>query len=161
MIHSPMPIITMDQVMRFYNKIENYSDSQSCWFWIGGKDKDGYGKFGINYKHYRANRVAYWIYNHIDPGDLDVLHTCNTPSCVSPKCLILGTPVENTQYIIACGRRQNQYGTNNPQNILTEEQVIEIRKLCGKLSQKQIATKYNISQSAVSLIYLRKNWSCL
>ena len=51
-----------------------------------------------------ASRVSYAFHNEIDPGQWDVLHTCDNPGCVDPDHLFLGTPKDNMQDCIEKGR---------------------------------------------------------
>ena len=51
-------------------------------------------------------------------------------------------------------------GENGPNSILTEKNVIQIRKLSneGNLTQKEIAKKFGVTQATISLIKNGKNW---
>lgn len=42
-----------------------------------------------------------------DPGDLDVLHTCDTPLCVEPTHIYAGTHQQNMQDSVNRGRNWN------------------------------------------------------
>lgn len=83
-----------------------------CMYWIASVHDDGYGKFSVqkNGKSvtYRAHRVAYALANGIGldgiPAGMFVCHMCDTPACVSPTCLWLGTQSENEQDKVSKGR---------------------------------------------------------
>lgn len=80
------------------------------------------------------------------------------------KNLEWGTAKYNINYTIDAGRFNNGAGEKNIKNILTEAQVIEIRKnwVMGKIGQrKELSKKYGVSESAVAKIGLRQNWKHL
>jgi len=80
---------------RFFQKVDRSGD---CWLWLAGLDKDGYGKFNIGDKTFRAHRVAWELAaNKKIPNGLCVLHRCDVPGCVNPEHLFLGTALENNQ----------------------------------------------------------------
>lgn len=69
-----------------------------CWQWIGDIGKrynDGYGRFFINGKSYRAHRVSYLIYIGDIPKDIVLDHLCRNRSCVNPYHLEPVTSIEN------------------------------------------------------------------
>lgn len=77
--------------------------SGECWIWLEWKDKDGYGKPRVDGKNMRAHRVSWFLFRG-DPGAAWVLHKCDTPSCVRPEHLFLGTAADNTADMIAKNR---------------------------------------------------------
>lgn len=66
-----------------------------CWIWMGSKDKDGYGLISINSKYIGAHRVSWKLHFGPIPNNLFVCHHCDTPSCVNPYHLFLGTHQDN------------------------------------------------------------------
>ncbi len=50
-------------------------------------------------------------------------------------------------------------GSKHHQAKLTEEQVLEIRKLHGKLSQRKIAETYGVLQQQISRIQSKQRWA--
>jgi len=78
--------------------------------------------------------------------------------------------VENLEIVLprqnydhAIKNRLYRSGSNSPVSKLDDNQVVEIRiLLMSKMfSQKEIAKKYGINQSAISLINVGKNWKYL
>lgn len=90
-----------DPGARFWAKVEKTS---GCWFWRGAAFRHGYGQFKIHQRVFQTHRLA-WEFTHGDiPAGLWVLHKCDTPLCVRPEHLFLGTARDNTQDAIAKGR---------------------------------------------------------
>lgn len=81
---------------RFMNKVEK---TDSCWLWTAGTNQKDYGHFSVTIngyqKHYRAHRFIYEYINGIIPEGLFVCHSCDTPRCVNPSHLWLGTASDN------------------------------------------------------------------
>ena len=69
----------------------------SCWIWKGNINPKGYGRFS----QHPAHRYSYELHVHpIPKGPLNkdqivVRHTCDTPCCVNPDHLELGTRTDN------------------------------------------------------------------
>lgn len=70
------------------------------------------------------------------------------------------TEKENIQHAVLIGLR-NDKGENNPNSKLNCEKVIKIRSIYknSNLTQKDIAKKFNISNTTVSQIVNRKTWN--
>jgi len=74
--------------------IKNIYFTPNCWFWIGPFASEGYGRIGKNYTH----RLALYYFRGIQVGKTDdVLHECDTPQCVNPGHLRIGTARENVR----------------------------------------------------------------
>lgn len=82
-----------------------------------------------------------------------VCHKCDTPLCINPDHLFLGTPKENTQDMIQKGRKVFPRGERHGCSKLTDLQVEEIKTLraSGK-HLSEIAERFNISFQHVSAI---------
>ena len=87
-----------------------------------------------------------------------IMHSCDTPVCVNPDHLSLGTNAENAADASRKGRRLP--GSLNHQAKLTEDQVREMRLLyaAGGVSQAQLAQQYGVSHALVSFIVTRRAW---
>jgi len=57
-------------------------DLGACWFWIAGKDKDGYGRIQFKGKARRAHRLMFRMTKQL--GNLEPDHLCRITSCVHP-----------------------------------------------------------------------------
>lgn len=159
--------LTERQWRNFWRRVVK---SKRCWVWTGGHNSSGRSLVKLNGVQLLAPRVSYAIHYEVDPGNWDVLHTCDNPSCVSPKHLVLGTPKDNARDMIAKGRfiasRGNtKVNIEDPEtrNILLDETLSrdEKSKLLGihlghvsrlrrKLSGKD--ARYKLSKSDVQYI---------
>ena len=85
---------------RFWSKVKK---TDSCWEWIGDKDKNGYGRFRLPMKSVRAHRHSWFLASGTEPSLL-ICHKCDNPSCVRPDHLFEGTARDNTADMMAKGR---------------------------------------------------------
>jgi HNH endonuclease len=144
---------------RFWSKV-NKSGVDDCWNWISSvKDKDGYGRMKIRPKHYRAHRLAYALNKNIaiEEVKLNILHSCDNPSCCNPKHLREGTEKENTKDMIDRGR-QIQIGEGHNKAKLRDDQIIAIRNMAGKILHRQLAALYGVHQTTIERIVGNKMW---
>lgn len=130
---------------RFWPKVEK---SDGCWLWVGAKDRKGYGKLQIgtlkNPKYVTASRLSYEIANGPIPPGRNVLHSCDTPPCVNPEHLFLGSYADNAADKVAKGRQSR--GENHPWAKLTNDQVRELRAMDWTVMKPgAIARRYGIS----------------
>jgi hypothetical protein len=85
--------------------------NSGCWLWTGFDNGKGYGLLSIRNRakreHYNllAHRVSWVLHNGEVPAGALVLHKCDVRCCVNPDHLFLGSPQDNTQDMIAKGRR--------------------------------------------------------
>lgn len=141
---------------RFWSQVRKTS---GCWLWKAGKDKDGYGAFRAKFNgvmHLRAHRFSYHLNKGKIPSLLSVCHTCDTPACVRPDHLFLGTNAENHLDKIAKGRARWRLGQEHGMATLVEDQVRSI--LDDPRPHAQIATEYNVSPATISDIKRRRSW---
>lgn len=139
--------------------------SPACWLWTGSTrpGKWPYGQVRYEGKNQLAHRVA-WIltYGPILPGFL-VLHHCDTPACVRPDHLFLGTTSDNARDAIKKGRftfPRHEAGASASNAKLTWEDVRDIRRLyaTGTISQARLAATYQLNQSTISHIVRHKTY---
>jgi hypothetical protein len=74
-----------------------------CWLWDKSCDSGGYGQLwykGYKYAAHRAMCAAVGI----KVGCMQVLHKCDTPACINPAHLQLGTHTDNMRDKVAKGR---------------------------------------------------------
>ena len=70
---------------------------------------------------HHAHRVSWMLHRGEIPEGVCVLHTCDTPSCVNPDHLFLGTHKDNEQDKMRKGRKP--VGEKIPWHKLSEDDV--------------------------------------
>jgi hypothetical protein len=138
--------------MKFWNKV---AKSESCWFWTGCKNKDGYGKIKVEGSTKQAHRVSYNLHVGEIPTGVLVLHRCDVPSCVNPDHLFLGTHQDNADDREAKGR---SVAGARPRDLPTAV-VIGIRQLFKEgIRQADISRKYGVTNVVVHNIVRGKTY---
>jgi hypothetical protein len=91
---------------RFWSKVKKTS---GCWLWVGStKHKDpsrAYGEIRVSGRKRPATQVM-WELKHGKPWPKGMLacHTCDTPLCVHPDHIFVGTHKDNSQDALKKGR---------------------------------------------------------
>jgi hypothetical protein len=147
---------TVMERMDFYTHPEPNS---GCHLWIGAVKDTGYGKLCFGGKTHSAPRLAWELTKGKIPKGLWVLHRCDTPACVNPDHLFLGTHVDNMEDMKIKGRQPKNRGMESSHPKLSNNQVLAIRKSIG--SQRTIAKQFNIHPTMVHLIKTGKRWGHL
>lgn len=129
-----------------------------CWLWTGPLNK-GYGKCQAAGKTTGAHRVFYELFSGPIPDGLFVCHRCDTPLCVNPAHLFLGTPADNVQDALKKGRHRAPRGEANGLAVLSEAQVLAI--YTDARTQGRVAAEYGVHPLTVSRIKTGKSWGWL
>lgn len=133
--------------------------NSGCWLWLGKWNFFGYGIFlDSQYaKDLKAHRVSWELHRGPIPVGMNVLHKCDTPPCVNPSHLYIGTRSDNARDMVCRGRSTR--GEKNPYSKLTMDDVIDIRKLARSGSnQRDIAQRFNVNPSQISRINTGERW---
>lgn len=126
-----------------------------CWEWRGSKDAHGYAFISRGNKTLRAHRVSYEAHNGPIPDGMVVRHACDTPSCINPNHLLVGTQQDNANDREIRGRR-NVWGERVGTAKLTEREVQEIRS--SDLSNADLARQHSVDKSNIWAIRAGKSW---
>jgi len=133
----------------------------NCVEWVGSKNARGYGhKKSKEGKIIKVHREVFERHHGYLPPV--VRHTCDNPSCINIEHLVGGTQKDNVRDCIERGRRADITGERNSNAVLTEPDVLDIRKrLSAGEKQTEIAKKYGIDARTVSHIKMRRRWGYL
>lgn len=140
--------------MLFWKYVSPITRATDCWFWIGDTVGNGYGKVNFFYKSYRAHRIAWALAHGPIPDGLCVLHKCDTPACVNPHHMRLGTHAENIADKMQKSRQAK--GATVGTSTLNEDIVRAIR--ADTRDAREIARKYGITHGHVHTIKRRALW---
>ncbi len=133
--------------------------NSGCWLWTAPVDQHGYGKFWLNNKSKRAHRVSWELYRGTIPSGAGyhgtcVLHKCDTPPCVNPDHLFLGTAADNAADMAA--KLRGVRGINHPDSKLTPEVVASLR--ADKRCISAAARSVGISVQAARSVQTGESW---
>jgi len=144
---------------RFHSKY-TVDEKSGCWMWTAAINEKGYGMIGLprTNKISRAHRVSWELHNGKIPVGLFVLHKCDTPLCVNPEHLFIGTLKDNSQDMVSKGRgvTPDNRGERATWHKLTEAQALDC--MTRRMSARKFAEMYGVSRSAVQRIWEGKNW---
>jgi hypothetical protein len=93
---------------RFWKHVKKSPDG--CWLWIGGTARGGYGEFnagGLKRGNISSHRFSYELHYGPIPEGMDICHHCDTPACVRPDHLFVGTRSDNVQDMLRKNRHRN------------------------------------------------------
>ena len=71
------------------------------------------------------------------------------------------THQENIAHAVRTNLMPNRFGERNPKAVLNDDKAATIRRLCscGKLSQREIASMFNVHESTVSDVKRFRTWN--
>jgi hypothetical protein len=136
------------------------STTNACWLWTASTVK-GYGQIGAGGtggRMLKAHRVSWEMHNGQILDGMGVLHSCDTPLCVNPKHLFLGTTADNNKDMVEKGRQVRGSRVAHKTS-LTEAKVLEM-KLLLKIGQirSEISKKFNVTMNVVNEIASGRTW---
>lgn len=143
-------------------KIE-FGGPDDCWLWVAGKSRAGYGVVGTSLKVCYAHRKSYEAENGDGSVDgLVVRHKCDTPACVNPAHLEIGTQADNMRDMMKRGRNRQPKGSANGSAKLTEADVAAIRAEYVRGSRVHgavaVARRFKVCHTTIGSIVRREKW---
>jgi hypothetical protein len=166
---------------RFWEKV-TIVGLDECWLWVGGVFRNGmhYGQFQYEGRPHNAHRIAWVLTNGEIPTGVRVLHSCDNPPCVNPRHLFLGSDADNMKDMATKGRGRLQRpfnravgdrhgmhlhpervrrGEAHPRSILTDEVVLEVRRLHREgTKQSDLSRQFGIEKTVLSKVVNRRTW---
>lgn len=137
----------LDEIIQF--------EGDDCVIWPYSRAGRGYPVVRICGKKVRAHRVACEAINGPAPAERPhAAHSCGNGhlGCVNPRHLRWASHHENMADKIV-----HKTVTNK----LTESDVRKILAMQGKMTQREIGTRFGISKTTVWKIHTRKHWAWL
>lgn len=127
--------------------------TRTCWLWTGEIGRHGYGRFYISPKSPRgAHRISWEIANGPIVQKEHVLHRCDTPACVRPDHLFLGSNLDNVKDAVLKRR--------HPTVKLFARDVRRIRQmLIAGESNAAVARKFGVYATTIWRIAHGKTWA--
>jgi hypothetical protein len=110
---------------------ERVVKSGECLLWQGSKNRRGYGTMAVGKRNREStHRVAWALANNArPPAGLHVMHSCDTPSCINPAHLSIGTNSDNQRDCSIKGRKNTPKGSRHKCSKTTEGQMIRAAQL--------------------------------
>lgn len=137
-------------------KFEQVTET-GCWIWTGKLHKEGYGVVcDESNKPMLAHRASWMLFRSDIPDGMIVCHKCDTPSCINPSHLFLGTDADNNKDMMSKKRNAQPKGSRTANSKINESIAIEIFNARGTL--KEIASKYGLFFSTVHKIKSKESW---
>lgn len=154
------------QAQRLWERVDRSGD---CWLWPGATNRAGYGILGIGpgkrKRPVLAHRMAYALAVGPLPARAYVLHSCDTPACLRPTHLSIGSHAKNMDQKMERKRQAVLRGEDNPRAVLTEDVVQEIRTTYAQLRygqkaafKEQMAERYGVTTYAIRAVVNRESW---
>lgn len=154
-----------DAIQRFRESFYLPSNSE-CWIWKTATP-NRYSRFSyidaVTKKQMErsGHAVSFYVHNGRWPTEGTVLmHSCDNIHCVNPDHIREGTPLENSQDMVAKGRQAK--GTSCHTNKLSEEQVKQIhQKYKNGSSIPSLSGEFQVTSGSIYFIVTGKTWKHL
>lgn len=142
-----------NQIKRFFAKVYI---TKSCWIWMGGVERGGYGRFFSydKFNNITAHRFSYELFYKIKiPYDKHLDHLCKITRCVNPNHLEIVTPKENvlrSNGLASINAQKTHCKRGHPlsgDNLYINPQKARVCRKCSRLTQKRYNdNRYKISK---------------
>lgn len=140
---------------------ERYSiqPESGCWIWLGAVNDKGYGQIKINGVTTYAHRLSYERKYGPITETMELLHSCDVPSCVNPAHLTQGSHKKNMEDMAKRGRSSKtpkNFGEGHNRGKLKEPDIMCIR--ADSRTHKTIALEHGVSEQSIWCIKNRRTW---
>jgi hypothetical protein len=141
---------------RFWSNVQK---DDGCWLWQAGTSR-GYGFLNILGKNVYAHRMSYEIHKGEIPTGMCVLHKCDTPACVNPEHLLIGTHQDNMTDRSKKGRTAQNFGVGEQHycSKLMNRDIPVIRDMCRTHTHVSVAQQFNVTRQVVDSIIKGETW---
>lgn len=135
----------------FWNSVDIKGENE-CWLWKKSLAiRGGYGQYGWKGKIVKSHRLAWELTYDVVPADLYVCHSCDTPACVNPNHLFLGTAKDNNLDCVLKGRQRRLK--------LTRSDVIDVRRLYfDGIGSTELGKRYGVIRHTIVAVALKRSY---
>lgn len=162
----------MDEaIQKFLRRVDRSEDPAGCWLWQGYRNHKGYGRLSFKGRHVRAHRLAAHFFLGFDlNSELFVCHRCDTPSCVNPDHLFVGTVSDNARDMRSKGRGGNASanlpangtGELNRQAKLSNDQARYARAAVAQgATRTEIARQLGVARQTIASLVAGRTWKAV
>jgi hypothetical protein len=145
----------------FMDRVE-FEQNSGCWLWSGPLAAGGYGCVVQGKRgRYKAHRVSWFLFHGDTASGLKVCHRCDTPLCVNPAHLFIGTQADNVADMMAKGRHRapGLHGERNPMARLSASDAERVRQhVQAGGTQRAIAKQLGVSPMTVCRVVNGQTW---
>lgn len=143
----------------FWKKVDILGPDD-CWTWRGYVNNMGYGQYCVfGDKPKGSHRLAYALTNGPVPAGANVCHRCDTPLCVNPNHLFLGTQKDNIHDMGEKGRQAT--GERNGNSKMTADRIRTLREDYSKgvTDFNALGKRHGCSDVWAAKVVRRKVWN--
>ena len=128
-----------------------------CLLWHGAKLQAGYGVLAVEGVRKLAHRAAWEEAHGAIPKGMQVCHHCDTPNCIEPEHLFLGTQADNMAD--KRRKRRHSFGEKHYRARFTEAQAREIAT--SDVPAAALAKRFGVRPHHITRIRTGERWSHL
>jgi len=146
-------------VSRFIQEVAMRFKGDDCLIWPFATDGHGYGQFHKNGKQIKTHRhICKMVHGEPPTPTHEAAHFCGNGAggCVNPHHIGWKTHSQNEQDKLLHGTHKRGGRHHNVK--LAESDVLEIMRLKGCVSQRELALRYDVQKSAIASIHAGKTW---
>lgn len=149
-------VLTDADVARFWSAV-SLPDAEGCMLWRAGRTAAGYGLVRASGKPVYVHQVSLVLADGQRPEWADeAAHSCRNRHCAAPDHLRWATYQQNNLDKRRDGT--DNRGDKHPLAKLTEEQVLEIRRLRPTTTGAVLADLFGVSQATICDIVKGRAW---
>ena len=134
-----------------------------CWIWNNATTNGGYGVFTHEGRKHYVHRVVAKLAINSEIDGAVVCHKCDTPSCVNPEHLFVGTQKDNMSDASRKGRIRHQNharGSAVASSKLNDETVKMLRATpnVSTYDRQKVAEMLGVNERTVRDILANRTW---